>query len=301
MEMTQPAQPSKARAWLLAARPATLPAAIVPVLVGSAAAFATGRFQGDVFVAALLGSLLIQIGTNFANDLFDFKKGADTADRLGPTRVTQSGLITPAEVQMAMIATFAAAVLVGAYLVWIGGWPIVVIGVLSILSGIAYTGGPWPLGYHGLGDLFVFVFFGLVAVMGTYYLHAGTVTPVALAASIPVGLICTAILVVNNLRDIDTDRLAGKHTLATRLGRTATRWEYILMLGVSYAVPPLLWLTGNAQWWVLLPWLSLPLAWTLGRTVLSGAAGRALNPVLKQTGRLELIFGVLFALGLLQF
>jgi 1,4-dihydroxy-2-naphthoate octaprenyltransferase len=301
MEATRQAQPTKARAWLLAARPATLPAAVVPVLVGSAAATATGHFRWDVFAAALLGSLLIQIGTNFANDLFDFKKGADTADRLGPTRVTQSGLISPAEVQAAMIATFGAAVLVGVYLVLIGGWPIVAIGVLSILSGIAYTGGPWPLGYHGLGDVFVFIFFGLVAVMGTYYLHTGTVDARALAASIPVGLLITAILVINNLRDIDTDRLAGKHTLATRLGRAATRGEYIAMLVVSYLIPPALAVAGLAPWWVLLPWLSLPLAVGLGRIVLSGAEGRALNPVLKRTGQLVLVFGVLFALGLLQF
>src|SRR5689334_19172144 len=189
METAQRAQPTKGRAWFLAARPATLPAAVVPVLVGSAAAQAAGHVRLDVFFAALLASLLIQIGTNFANDLFDFKKGADTAARLGPTRVTQSGLIAPAEVQAAMVATFGLAVLIGLYLVAVGGWPILIIGVLSIAAGVAYTGGPWPLGYHGLGDLFVFIFFGLVAVMGTYYLHTGTITGLALAAAIPIGLL----------------------------------------------------------------------------------------------------------------
>ena len=208
--------------WLLAARPATLPAAVVPVLVGTAAALHGGvQLQVGPFVAALVAALLIQIGTNFANDVFDFRKGADTAERLGPPRVTQSGMVPPEQVLIATFVTFGLAALVGVYLVLVGGWPILVVGVLSILAGLAYTGGPWPIGYHSLGDLFVFIFFGVVAVVGSAYLQTLSITPLAVWASFPVGLLVTAILVVNNLRDIDTDRQVGKKTLAVRLGRRA--------------------------------------------------------------------------------
>src|SRR5579875_960856 len=205
---------SKLRGWYLAARPHTLPAAVVPVLVGTALAIADRHFNLPVALATLLASLLIQIGTNFANDYYDFHKGADTEERLGPMRVTASGVFTPAQVAKATAITFALALVVGLYLVWAGGVPILLIGLFSILSGIAYTGGPYPLGYNGLGDVFVFVFFGLVAVMGTYFLQAGTVTLGAFMAAVPVGLLCTNILIVNNLPDIDTDRAAGKRTLA---------------------------------------------------------------------------------------
>ena len=285
------------RAWLLAARPATLPAAIVPVLVGTAAVVGPGGVQTGPFVGALLGSLLIQIGTNLANDVFDFHKGADTAERLGPVRVTQSGMIAPRQVLVATYLTFGLAALVGAYLISIGGWPILAIGVLSILAGLAYTGGPWPLGYHGLGDVFVFTFFGVVAVVGSAYLQVLAVAPLVVVASIPVGLLVTAILVVNNLRDIDTDRVAGKRTLAVRLGRRATRAQYLLLLVVAYLVPLSLWLSGATRWGVLLPFLSLPLAVSLARLVAT-AEGRPLNRALKRTGQLHLLFGVLFAIGL---
>ena len=288
------------RVWLLAARPATLPAAVVPVLVGTALAVAGGRFQLGPFLAALIASLLIQVGTNLANDLFDFQKGADTDARLGPTRVTQSGLIPLATVRAAMIATFAAATLIGIYLVAVGGWPILVIGLLSIISAVAYTGGPWPLGYHGLGEVFVFLFFGVLAVTGTYYLQTGTVTGLALAASVPVGLLCTAIIVVNNVRDIDTDRAAGKRTLAVRIGRPATRLLYSACLAVSYLVPLALWLFGPLTPLALLPWATLPLAVPLARLVASETAGPPLNGALKGTGRLHLLFGLLFALSLLR-
>ncbi|MBX6343216.1 MAG: 1,4-dihydroxy-2-naphthoate polyprenyltransferase, partial [Thermomicrobiaceae bacterium] len=250
------------------------------------------------FAAALVAALLIQIGTNFANDYFDFHKGADTEQRLGPTRVTQSGLITAAEVKRATYLTFGLALLVGVYLVAVGGWPILVIGLASIACGVAYTGGPWPLGYHGLGDLFVFVFFGLVAVAGSAYLQTGQLTWLALLAAVPVGLLVDNILVVNNLRDLATDRAAGKRTLATRIGERATRAQYALFVAVAFAVPVALALAGAAPWTVLLTWLSLPLAATLVRAVLGGTSGRALNPVLKRTGQLELLFGLLLALGL---
>lgn len=291
--------PSRRRAWVLAARPPTLPAAVVPVLVGTAAGVAGASFKPLPFVAAFVASLLIQIGTNFANDYYDFHKGADTHERLGPLRVTQSGLISPAEVKRATVVTFGAALLIGLYLVAVGGWPILVIGLLSILCGVAYTGGPWPLGYHGLGDLFVFIFFGVLAVGGSAYLQSGVFDRLALAASVPVGLLVTNILVVNNLRDIDTDRAAGKRTLAVRIGVPASRGQYLLFVVVAYLVPLLLWLTGLAGPWVLLPWLTLPLAIKEVRAVFGRAAGPALNVVLKQTGQLHLAFGILFALGLL--
>jgi 1,4-dihydroxy-2-naphthoate octaprenyltransferase len=292
-----PAPPSRARAWLMAARPPTLPAAVVPVLVGSAAVARLG-FLPLAFGAALLAAILIQIGTNFANDYFDFHKGADTAERLGPIRVTQSGLIAPNTVRSAMVLVFGLAALVGLYLVFVGGWPILLIGLLSIAAGVLYTGGPYPLAYHGLGDLFVFIFFGLVAVCGTAYLHTSAVPGAAWFAALPVALIVTAIIVVNNLRDIDTDRLARKHTLAVLIGRRATRIEYLLLVAGAYLLLPLGPLLGLASAWALLPLLTLPLAVGLVRTVFS-AEGRPLNRALAGTGRLHMLFGVLLAIGLL--
>lgn len=292
-----PARPSAFRAWVLAARPPTLPAAVVPVLVGTAAVFALG-FRLLPFIAALLASVLIQVGTNFANDYFDFHKGADTAERLGPIRVTQSGLIAPNTVRNAMILVFGLAAMIGLYLVLAAGWPILIIGLLSIAAGVLYTGGPFPLAYNGLGDVFVFIFFGLIAVCGTAFLHVGTVPAVAAYAALPVALIVTAIIVVNNLRDIDTDRKARKHTLAVLLGRRATQVEYLLLLAVAYLLLPVGPLLGLVGWWALLPLLTLPLAFGLIRTVFT-VQGRPLNRALAGTGRLHMIFGVLFALGLL--
>ena len=257
---SRPVVPSRWRVWLLAARPATLPASIAPVLVGGAVGASEGGFRPLVFVATLVASLLIQIGTNFANDLSDFHKGADTADRLGPTRVTQQGLVTPDAIKRATILTFGLAMLIGLYLVIVGGWPILAIGLLSILFGVAYTGGPWPLGYHGLGDAFVFIFFGLAGVGGSAYLQSGAFSARAFIAAIPVGLLITNILVVNNLRDIDTDRAAGKHTLAVRIGARATRIQFAAFIVISYAVPLLLAVSGAASFFVLLSWITLPLA-----------------------------------------
>jgi 1,4-dihydroxy-2-naphthoate octaprenyltransferase len=297
--VSAPAQ-SRARVWLLASRPATLPAAAVPVLVGAAAAASDGAdFKLLVFAVTLLAALLIQIGTNFANDYSDFHRGADHDGRLGPLRVTQAGLLTPDAVRRGIIAAFGVAALLGAYLAWVGGWPIVLIGVLSILAGLAYTGGPWPFGYHGLGDVFVFVFFGLIAVTGTEYLQIGGWSPLGLAVSIPIGLLVTNILVVNNLRDLPTDRDAGKRTLAVRLGERATRMQYALFAALAYLVPAVLAFAGPPRPWLLLPWLTLPLAVGLTRSVLGGLAGRELNPMLKRTGQLLLVYGVLLAIGLL--
>lgn len=288
------------RAWVLAARPATLPAAAVPVVVGAAAAVSEGAtFRPFVFAVTLVAALLIQIGTNFANDYSDFHRGADHEGRLGPTRVTQSGLISHATVRRGIIAAFGAAAVLGAYLAWVGGWPIIIIGLLSILCGLAYTGGPWPLGYHGLGDVFVFVFFGLVAVSGTAYLQAGTWSPFALALSVPIGLLITNILVVNNLRDLPTDPGAGKRTLAVRIGDRATRAQYALFTALAYLVPAALALTEPNRRWLLLSWITLPLGIAHVRRVLGGMSGRELNPMLKSTGQLLLAFGVLLALGAL--
>lgn len=292
-----PAELPRWRVWLLAARIPTLSAAVTPVLVGSAAAWASGRFLPGAMIAALVSSVLIQVGTNFANDLFDFKKGADTEKRTGPLRVTQAGLVTPAQMERAVWLTFALAVVAGLYLVYLGGWPILFIGVLSIAAGILYTGGPWPLAYHGLGDLFAFIFFGIVAVCGTYFVHTGSVTPFAFVASLPVAMIVTAILVANNLRDIETDRAAGKRTLAVRLGARGTQIEYIALLAFAYLIPAGMWAAGwlSGPFW--LPWLTLPLAVRLVQIIMT-KTGRELIPALKGTGLLHLLYGLLFAASL---
>jgi 1,4-dihydroxy-2-naphthoate octaprenyltransferase len=295
----------------MAARPQTLPAAAAPVVVGTAVAVHDGLFAPLPALGALLGALLIQVGTNLANDYFDAVKGADTEDREGFTRVTQSGIIAPERVRLATAFTFGVAVLVGVYLVYVGGVPILVVGVLSIASGVAYTGGPYPLGYHGLGDLFVFVFFGLVAVTGTYYVQAvqvladpltttvptGAVTAAVVVASLPMATLSTAILVVNNVRDLETDRATGKRTLAVRLGYRASRVEYLLCVLSAYAVPLVLWLDGDFGPTVLAPLLTVPYAAVVTRTVFTETGGDALNPALERTGRLLAAYAALFALG----
>ena len=292
-----PSRPGPLHTWVLAARVPTLPAAVVPVVVGTATAWAEGHFRPLAFVAALVAALLIQIGTNLANDYFDFRKGADTAARLGPVRITQSGLVPAETVRRATALTFGLAALVGIYLIVVGGWPILVIGLLSIAAGVLYTGGPWPLAYHGLGDLTVFLFFGLVAVVGTTYLHTGSVSLSALIYALPVATLVTSILVVNNLRDIDTDRVAGKRTLAVRLGARGTRTEYLLLVIAAYLVPLAAWLILGSPRGFWLTWLTLPLAVHLVRVVLS-REGRPLNAALAGTGRLHLAFGVLWATGI---
>jgi 1,4-dihydroxy-2-naphthoate octaprenyltransferase len=281
----------------MAIRPKTLTAALVPVSVGTGLAFGAGVGRWLPAIAALVGALLIQIGTNLTNDYYDFKKGADTAERLGPVRVTQSGLISPRTVLAGALGCFGLAILTGIYLVWVGGWPIVAIGLTSVLCGYAYTGGPFPLAYHGLGDVFVFVFFGLVAVTGTYYVQSLTVSPAAWWASIPVGALGTALLVVNNLRDAHTDVKANKRTLVVRLGTGAGKAEYLVLLAASFATPFILYGLGLASAWVFLALLSLPLAVGPLRLVLR-AQGAALNAALGGTARLQLVFGLLFAVGL---
>jgi 1,4-dihydroxy-2-naphthoate octaprenyltransferase len=266
------------------------------VALATAVALGDGRAALLPATAALAGALLLQIGANLANDVFDFEKGADTEERLGPPRVTQLGLLTPAAVRRGVAAVFAAAAVVGLYLVAVGGWPIALVGALSIAAGLAYTGGPYPLGYHGLGDLAVFLFFGVVAVCGTYWVQALTLPAHVMALSVPIGALATAILVVNNLRDIDTDARAGKRTLAVRWGRGAARVEYAALLLVAYATCPLLWLSGAAPLGVLLPLLTLPFALALVRRV-AREQGSALNDVLAATARLELGFALLLGAG----
>jgi 1,4-dihydroxy-2-naphthoate octaprenyltransferase len=284
-------------AWWLAMRPATLTASAAPVLVGSGAAWADGEFSFWPALAALLGASLLQVGANFANDVFDFERGADTHDRLGPQRATQQGWITAAQMKRAMWLAFAGATAVGVYLTYVAGWPVFALGLLSIAAAYLYTGGPRPYGYLGLGDLAVFVFFGFGAVAGTYYVQALSVSSLAWIASIPIGALATAILVVNNLRDIETDARANKHTLAVRLGDRPTRRYYLLLLAVAYLAPVWLWWSGRADPWVLLPLLSLPLAVQLAARMRHDS-GLALNGSLVRTARLEVVYGLLFALGL---
>jgi 1,4-dihydroxy-2-naphthoate octaprenyltransferase len=294
---TAQVRPGIVRTWMLAARPPTLTAAAVPVLVGTAAAIRAGAFSLAVLIAALAAALLIQVGTNFANDVFDFERGADTDERLGPPRVTQTGLLTPRDVRLGMGVAFGSAALLGLYLAYVGGWPIIAVGVASIVAGVAYTGGPWPFGYHGLGDLFVFCFFGLVAVCGTYYLHTGDVSGLSIAAGCAVGCPVTAILVVNNLRDRGTDARTGKRTLAVRLGDRITRWQFAATIATAYILSVAMAVVASP--WLLLPLLSLPLAVRLVSPVLGGTEGRALNLTLKAMARFTLVFGVLLAVGFL--
>jgi 1,4-dihydroxy-2-naphthoate octaprenyltransferase len=302
---------SRRRAWVIAARPQTLPAAAAPVIVGVGLALQTGAFAPLPALAAFVGAALIQIGTNFANDYYDAIQGADTDDREGFTRVVASGLIEPAEVKRAMWLTFAAAIAVGTYLVYVGGVPILVIGLASVAAGIAYTGGPYPLGYHGLGDVFVFVFFGVIAVTGTYYVQAaalvgdpfplwlpeGTVTLAAVVASLPIAALSTNILVVNNVRDRKEDAATGKRTLAVRFGYRFSRAQYVGLLALAYLTP--IWFLARGDGLaVLLPLVTLPLAAVIARTVVTETTGDALNPALESTGKLLAAYAVAFAVGL---
>ncbi len=287
------------RIWLMAARPRTLPAAVAPVLVGTALAGTRGSIDWIAFVAAMLGALFIQVGTNLSNDYSDARRGADTEDRLGPVRVTAGGLVPPRQVLFATYLSFGAAVLCGIYLIAVAGPVLLLIGAASILAGILYTGGPRPYGYEGLGEVFVFLFFGVVAVTGSYYVQRQDLPWEAFVLAVPVGLLAAAILVVNNVRDMDTDRRAGKRTLAVRLGRARTRRMYAAMLALAYVTAPLPWLLGPLTAWLLLPLLTLPLAVGLVRTVETHTDGPTLNEALAGTGKLEFLFCVLLAAGLM--
>ncbi len=290
---------SRRGAWVLAARVPTLPAAVAPVLAGAAAAAHDGRFEWVGALGALIVSLAIQIGTNLSNDAFDFLRGADTSRRLGPPRVTQAGLLPARDVLMGAYLCFGLAGLIGVYFVARYGWPVLLAGLLAIASGLGYTAGPWPIAYHALGEVFVFVFFGLVAVAGTTFVQTGRITPLAVGAAVPVGLLCTAILIVNNLRDIETDRAAGKRTLAVRLGPRGTRQLYLFCLIGAALSPAVLRAAGLVGSWFWLPWLTLPMMVALVRIVRPQAEPSALNGALKRTARLHLAFALLLAASML--
>ena len=290
---------SKMGAWMLAARPRTLPAAVAPVLVGTAMAIADKHFAWLPAASALMVALLLQISVNLANDYFDYLKGIDTRDRLGPPRVTQSGLIPAKQVRAGMLVTIILSVIPGLYLASVGGWPIILIGLFSFVAALAYSGGPFPLASHGLGDLFVFIFFGLVAVGGTYYVQALHLTSMVWLMGVIQGLLITAILVVNNLRDIQTDRRSGKRTLAVMIGERGSRIEYLLLLCTAYAIPIILWLGGRSSVWVILPIFSLPLATSLTRRIWKSAGGPALNQALANTAKLALVYSLLLSIGLI--
>jgi 1,4-dihydroxy-2-naphthoate octaprenyltransferase len=287
------------RIWLMAARPRTLPAAIAPVLVGTALAGFAHVFHPLRFLAALLGAIFIQVGTNLSNDYSDARRGADAEDRLGPVRVTAGGLVPPRQVLIATYVSFGLAVLAGVYLIAVAGWQLLIVGAASILAGVAYTGGPRPYGYEGLGEVFVFLFFGIVAVVGSFFVQVKALHWEAFALAVPVGLLAAAILVVNNARDIDSDRRAGKRTLAVKLGRERTRVMFAVVVYLAYVLTPVTWAFGPTTAWVLLPWLTLPLAAAVVRAVRSRTDGPSLNGALAQSGMLQLAFCMLLAAGLL--
>jgi 1,4-dihydroxy-2-naphthoate octaprenyltransferase len=283
----------------MAARVRTLPAAIAPVLVGTALAGYDHVFHPLRFVAALVGAIFIQVGTNLSNDYSDARRGADTEDRLGPVRVTAGGLVPPGKVLVATYISFGVAVLAGAYLVVVAGWQLLLVGAASILAGVLYTGGPRPYGYEGLGEAFVFLFFGVVAVAGSFFVQVRHLAWEAFALAVPVGLVAAGILVVNNVRDIDTDRRAGKRTLAVRLGRPRTRGMFAAIVYLAYLLTPVTWAFGPLRAWVMLPWLTLPLAAAVVRMVRNRTDGPSLNQALARTGILQLTFCTLLAAGLL--
>lgn len=296
MSVLAQSAPSPLAAWALATRPKTLVAGFIPVAVGSAVALQQGRFTLGPALGALVGALLIQIGTNLFNDAYDFKRGADTGERLGPPRATQQGWLSPKAVMRGAIACFALAFLVGLYLVSVAGWPLLVVGVISLIAGYAYTGGPFPLAYHGLGDVFVLVFFGLVAVSGTTFVLTQTVPLLAVLAGVPIGALGVALLAVNNVRDAKTDAAANKRTLVVRLGVGFGRAEYVAMLVIAAVVPIGLSAAGLASRWVLAAVPALLFAIPPLR-ILMREAGPALNQALAGTARLQLIYGLLFAVG----
>jgi 1,4-dihydroxy-2-naphthoate polyprenyltransferase len=283
----------------MAARIRTLPAAVAPVLVGTALAGYFHVFHPLRFIAALVGAIFIQVGTNLSNDYSDARRGADAEDRLGPVRVTAGGLVPPKQVLVATYLSFGVAVLAGAYLVAVAGWQLLLVGAASILAGVLYTGGPKPYGYEGLGELFVFLFFGIVAVAGSFFVQVTHLDWEAFALAVPVGLLAAGILMVNNVRDVDTDRRAGKRTLAVRLGRERSRNMFALTVYLAFVMAPITWLFGPTKAWVLLPWLTLPVAAGVVRTVRNRTDGPSLNQALAQTGMLQLAFCMLLAAGLL--
>ena len=284
--------------WIIASRPKTLTAAISPVILGSSLAYYDGYFNIITFIIIIIAASLIQIGTNFSNDLFDYIKGIDNQDRLGPDRVLQKGLLSKIQIQKAIGIVFILAIFFGFYLAYIGGWPIVFIGLLSIFFGIIYTGGPYPLSYNGLGDIFVFIFFGLVAVSGTYYLHTGYISINAMILGSSIGTLATAILVVNNLRDIDNDKKHGKNTLAVCLGERFTKMEYLFLMIIAYIIPIYLsYMMGNKSS-IYIVYFTLPISIKLILEIFF-QKGANLNKTLEQTAKLLLLYTILFSFGII--
>lgn len=297
-QTTQQGDPSAWKKWWLAIRPRTLPASIAGVVTGIAVAIHDGMFKPWPALAALGVGVLLQIASNLANDVFDYEKGTDTPDRLGPTRVTLAGMLSPRQVKIGLGVVVGLAVLLGSYLAWVTGWPVILIGLAAIASAILYTGGPFPLGYYGLGDIFVFIFFGLAAVTGTYYVQAGFVSTAAWCMAVPIGLLVVNLLVVNNLRDIPTDRKAGKFTMAILLGERGSRIEYILLQVISFGMIPVLVWIRILPVWALVSWLTIPMAIKAARIVLC-QTGKQLNPALAGTSKLAMYFGIFFLVGIL--
>ncbi len=290
-------KPNKIYFWILATRPKTLPAAIVPVVVGSAIAIYYNKFHFMAAVTALLCSILFQIGANFTNDLYDYLKGSDKTERIGPQRVVSSGLISVKEMKIGIIIVFSMSFILGLYLVYLGGWLIFIIGILCIITAIAYTAGPLPLAYHGLGDIAVFIFFGFIGTIGTYYVQAHEVTPLIFWASVPVGALITNILVVNNYRDRDEDKLSGKNTLAVIFGEKFSKAQYTILIILSYVVLFVVYFTFKENLIVFIPILTLPLSLKLIRMIYT-LKGKELNKTLELTAKLSAIYGLLFALGI---
>lgn len=296
--MSSESRPSGFRIWFEAARPRTLPAAVAPVLVGSALAGHESVFQLAPALLCLGFALLVQVGTNFANDYYDFVQGADTGARVGPRRAVAAGLVSPGRMKRAMILVFVGAFALGLGLVvWGGPW-LLLVGISSILCGIAYTGGPFPLAYRGLGDVFVFLFFGLVAVGGTYFVQAGRLTLDSVLAGVPIGLLAANILVVNNYRDVETDAVAGKRTLVVRFGRGAARAQFAVSWLVALLVPVGLWWARGLAVWTLLPLLLAPLAWSHFTRLRRSQTPFELIVLLGDTGRVLAGYAVLFAIGI---
>lgn len=289
---------NKVQSWILAARPKTLLAAFVPVIIGSSIAIHDNKFNWLAFIIALICAILIQAGTNFVNDLYDFIQGTDKKERLGPPRALASGFLSVREMKLGILFIFSLSFLLGLYLVYLGGLPILLIGILSIIAGILYTAGPFPFAYNGLGDIFVFLFFGLIGTVGTYYVHTNEITALSLWASVPVGALITNILVVNNYRDRHEDETNGKNTLAVKFGGKFTRLQYIIFMILSYLIPIIVFFSLKKSYLMFLPMLSIPLAVKLVRMIFT-LEGRELNKALELTAKLSLIYGILFAIGIL--
>ena len=282
--------------WFLASRPKTLFAAFVPVIVGASLAFAEGKLNLTASIVALFCSILFQVGANFTNDLYDFLKGADTEKRIGPLRVLNAGLVTPLQMKIVIFFNFGLAFLLGLYLVYTAGNFILVIGLLSIIASLAYTAGPYPLAYHGLGEIFVFLFFGFVGTVGTFFINTKEISAIAFVAAIPVGALITNILVVNNYRDIEQDKAAGKNTLAVKFGKSFSRYEYLMLLFSSFLVPLLIFVNYDFRVWIFLPYITLPLAYKLILSIFQ-QNGSQLNATLELTAKFSALYGLLFSLG----